>query len=378
MENIAYGILDVSQFCCLLLGSDQTVVYANKRAKETFGEGLAGLSIDHISPENQSSGQSSRDAMRAHLNMADMLGSKRFAWEACSLDGQLLPHPFEVDCATLEVDGQACTVMYFNVLGHNCVGCENLKERKDTEERIKTIMEHMPMVALTFDSDFNILDCNQAAVDMLGMKDKQHILENFAQNVPEFQPDGTPSQAKAKHLINRALEEGVIVFEWMSIRSDGEPVPAEVTLVRVESKGEYNVMAFQLDLRELYKYKETEYSLKQRSGAMLDSSPLACSIFDENNNIVETNRKAEDLFEIPDKQIYIDNFYDFSPRFQPDGMSSPEKAAQMLETTRENGSANFVWLHQTRDGKPIPTEVYLKKVVLEGKNHVISYARDLR
>jgi len=374
----AYGILDASQFCCLLLDSDLNVKYANKKATETFGDGLIGVPIDRLSPSSQSSGQVSADGMRAHLSMVGIVGKKRFAWEACDLLGTPLPHSFEVDAATLDVDGQQCFVMFYNVLGHNCVGCENLKERRDAEEKIKAITEHIPIISTTFDSDFNILDCNRAAVELLGMKDKQEMLEKFDANLLEFQPDGTPSREKAKQMINRALEEGVAVFEWTNQNLAGELLPAEVTLVRTESRGEYHVISFRRDLRDFYKYKEMEYILTQRSQAMLDSSPLLCSIFDENSNIIATNRKAEAFFEIPDKQIYIDNFYEFSPKYQPDGELSQEKGDIMLAQAHKDGHANFTWLHQTRDGKPIPAEIYLKRVMLEGKNQIISYTRDLR
>jgi len=378
MGSTVYDILDVSQFCCLILDSEYKVIYANKKSIEAFGDELIGLSIDRISPTRQSSGQPSVETMRGHLAIAATVGKKRFAWEACDLNGQPLPHPFEVDAAALEIDDKTHIVMYYNVLGHNCVGCTNLKERRDAEEITKTITEHMPVVCITFDANYNVLDCNQAAVERYGMKDKQDLLTNFNKYVLEFQPDGKPSQQKARQLINQALEEGVVTFEWMNQSAAGDLMPTEVTLVRAEKQEEYYVMAFQRDLRDFYKYKEMEYTLMQRSGAMLDASPLMCSIFDEKCNIIATNRKAEELFEIPDKQIYIDNFLDFSPKFQPDGTVSQEKAAEMLAEAHRNGHTNFVWLHQTRDGKPIPTEIYLKRVVLEGRNQVIAYTRDLR
>jgi len=378
MGSIGYEILDASQFCCVVINSDCNVIYANKKSVETFGDRIVGVSIDRLSPKSQSSGQLSAEAMRAHLTMAAAVGKRRFAWEACDLDGIPLPHPFEVDCAALDVDGEACMVLFYNVLGHNCVGCENLKERKVIEERVKGITEHMPIACKTFDGEFNLVDCNRAAVALYGMKDKQEMLQKFAQNIPEFQPDGMASPVKAKQLIGRAFEEGVIVFEWMNKNLAGDLLPTEVTLLRTEMRGEYYVMAFQRDLRDFYKYKETEYTLMQRLEAMLNSSPLLCTIIDENGNVTAANRKAEALFEIPDKQIYIDNFYDFSPTYQPDGVLSTEKAAEMLAQTHKNGHASFIWLHQTRDGKPIPAEIYLKQVVLEGRPQVISYTRDLR
>jgi len=378
MENIIPGILDVSPFCCLLLDSDFNVIYANKKAAETFGDGLIGMHIDHFSPEQQSGGQPSADAIRSHLTMTAMLGKKRFAWEACAIDGTALPHPYEVDVASLNVDGKACLVLYYNVLGHNCVGCTNLKDKKDAEERMRNIIKYMPTACAAFDNQYTLMNANNATVNLYGMESEQELLEKHSGCVPEFQPDGSPSKKKALKLIHKAFEEGVTVFEWIDYDINGELLPSEVTLVRAESGGRYHVIAFIKDLRDSYKNKEIEYILMHRLETMLDSSPMVCTIFDETGNIIAANRKAEALFEIPDKQIYIDNFYEFSPKFQTDGTTSQEKAAEMLATAHKNGSANFAWLHQTRDGKPIPTEIHMKRVMLEGKNQIISYTRDLR
>ena len=378
MESISYNILDVSPFCCILLNSDLTILYANKKAKETFGEGLIGLSIDRFSPEHQSDGQVSESLIRTNIAMAAVLGRKRFAWEVCNIDGESLPYIYEVDCSPLEIDGEVCLAMFYNLLDENCVGCPKAREDSDMDSKLEAITEYMPMVYTTFDSEFNILNCNQAAAIFFGMKDKQETMERYTDTLPEFQPDGELSIKKAKKLISSVLEEGVIVFEWMSKNPDGELLPSEVTMVRAESRGEYFVAAFYHDLRDFYKYKEMEHTLRHRLEAMLDSSPLACSIFDHNNNIIATSQKTETLFEIPDKQIFIDNFPDFSPKYQPDGELSKEKGHKALAEAHKNGSVNFLWLHQTRDGKPIPTEVHLKRVVLEGKNHIISYTRDLR
>ena len=92
---------------------------------------------------------------------------------------------------------------------------------------------------LLFDAT-GIIECNQAAVDMLRMRDKQAVLEcHPAEFSPELQPDGRPSLEKCIEMDRLAYENGYHRFDWMHKRSDGEEFLCEVTLnpVQLDSGG---------------------------------------------------------------------------------------------------------------------------------------------
>ena len=118
--------------------------------------------------------------------------------------------------------------------------------------------------------------------------------------------------------------------------------------------------------------------IKERMQAILDSSPLMCCIFDENFNVLEANQEAERLFKIPDKQIFIDRYFDFFPECQPDGEPSREKAIAEVRKTLETGSTRYEWMYRLQDGTPIPTEEILQRVRIGERDFVIAYTRDLR
>jgi len=378
-EAMSCEALDMAPFCCLILNHRHEVVHANKKACRTFGSDmLTGLSIDSFSPEYQSGGPSSQDTIRKHLSGAWKEGSVRFYWEATGINGNLLPHPFEVICAPLDFGKETCLSVYYRELNGICVGCPAVREKRDAEDKLEQLIENMPIACNTFDKEHNIVDCNSAAAKLFGAPNAEYLLQNHHKITPEFQPDGRPSKEKAKEYIAKAFDEGIANFEWMDLKLDGELLPVDITLVRVESEGKYYVASFIRDMREYFNYKDNEYSAVARLSAMLDFSPLVCTIFDENDNVMEVNANAEVVFEIPDKQIYIDNFFAFSPSHQPDGRASKEKASEMLTAARMCGSATFNWTHQTRDGKPIPAEISLKQVFFEGRHHIISYTKDLR
>ncbi|MCL2719322.1 MAG: diguanylate cyclase [Lachnospiraceae bacterium] len=128
----------------------------------------------------------------------------------------------------------------------------------------------------------------------------------------------------------------------------------------------------------LTKNMEEGRVVAQRMQSMLDSSPLLCTIFDENSNVIEANQEAVRLFEIPDKQLYIDNYFAFSPELQPDGISSRDKALAMLKVACEEGHSRFEWTYMNSKGELIPCEEIIMDVKSPGGDTLIAYTRDLR
>jgi rsbT co-antagonist protein RsbR len=77
-----------------------------------------------------------------------------------------------------------------------------------------------------------ILDCNQAAVAILGCRDREHVLALTPDDLlPPIQPDGSPSDAGVEDMVTRAVEQGSIRFEWMHRRANGDVFPAEILLI---------------------------------------------------------------------------------------------------------------------------------------------------
>jgi signal transduction histidine kinase/CheY-like chemotaxis protein/HPt (histidine-containing phosphotransfer) domain-containing protein len=150
---------------------------------------------------------------------------------------------------------------------------------RETEERTQIMIDAAPLCACFWDQYLNLVDCNQEAVKMFGLSDKQEFLENFTRFSPKYQPDGTPSGRKGALLVNKALEEGYSRFEWMHQKLDGEQIPAEVTCVRVKHREEYTVIEYIRDLREqkammaeMRKAEIAEESSKAKSGFLAKMS----------------------------------------------------------------------------------------------------------
>ena len=60
-----------------------------------------------------------------------------------------------------------------------------------------------------------------------------------------------------------------------------------------------------------------------------------------------------------------------SPKVQPDGKNSIEKAEEMIRLALKKGTHQFEWIHLRENGESFPVEVLLTTIVNEPKNNII-------
>ncbi|MDR0355069.1 MAG: response regulator [Deltaproteobacteria bacterium] len=111
---------------------------------------------------------------------------------------------------------------------------------------------------------------------------------------------------------------------------------------------------------------------------MLDSMPMACSLWDPQLRQVDCNRAVIPIFGLPDKQAYFDYFPSLSPPYQPDGRASEEVFVEYVKKAFEEDYVSFEWLFQSINGDPIQSEVFLVKVLGQDGDMILCYFRDLR
>jgi PAS domain-containing protein len=124
-------------------------------------------------------------------------------------------------------------------------------EKNKADERVRIMFDAMPMGASYHGKDFRIFDCNKGAFNLFGLSNKQEYIDKFYELSPEYQPDGRLSKERMAEYIDMAFSEGYCRVEWMHQKLNGEPVPCEVTLVRVSHDDEFVIAAYIRDLREL-------------------------------------------------------------------------------------------------------------------------------
>ena len=107
--------------------------------------------------------------------------------------------------------------------------------------------------------------------------------------------------------------------------------------------------------------RDAIFTLEPPSSRFTSANPAAVKMFGAKN-------EAELLALTP---------WELSPERQPDGRASEEKARQMIETTRREGSHLFEWTHRRVDGTAFPADVLLTRTTKEGRERIYATVRDI-
>jgi signal transduction histidine kinase/CheY-like chemotaxis protein len=124
-------------------------------------------------------------------------------------------------------------------------------EMREADERTQLMLDTTPLCTIFWEKNRNIIDCNKEALKLFELSSKKEFIEGFFELSPEYQPDGGLSRDKAFGFLDKAFEEGYLRFEWTHQKLNGELIPCEVILIRVEYKNDYIVVGYMRDLREL-------------------------------------------------------------------------------------------------------------------------------
>ena len=114
------------------------------------------------------------------------------------------------------------------------------------------------------------------------------------------------------------------------------------------------------------------------SKLILDSSPLAFTVLDHNKKMIDCNDAAMKLFEISDKEEFLESPFLFSEPIQPGGMFAGELARDYVNKTIETGQCLAEWTYRSKNYTLIPCEVTMKKIYIGDAFIILMYIRDLR
>lgn len=130
----------------------------------------------------------------------------------------------------------------------------------DHEKKFKDLFEKSKDANLIIENNL-IVDCNQAALDILQVKDKNEIL-NFPPSLisPEVQLDGQLSKQKAKKMTQKALSEGSYRFEWLHTKMDGSVFPVEVLLTKIVANSSHTIL--HVNWKDITLRKKSEFELE--------------------------------------------------------------------------------------------------------------------
>ena len=243
---------------------------------------------------------------------------------------------------------------------------------------LRAVMDRVPMGIYMMTKEAKYVYCNDEAVRLYKFSSREEYYQRLFELTPEIQPSGQKSLDLVSEAFANVFRHGVATFEWWGKATDGEDIPTDVTSAMIMYNGEPHVVGFLKDMRDSIAKQKSDGMAKERTQAVLDSSPTLCMLIDEGGGILDANKVAESMFGVSDRNDFVKRYGDFLPPLQPDGSDSLRKRTDALAKAFREGGHSFEWMYRRRDGTPLPVEETMRRITIGDKNIVIAYGRDLR
>jgi len=230
-------------------GDTGRFLFGNEHACRLYGvpmEKLAELTPADVSPAIQPGGRRSSRIAREKMDEALAGGTPVFEWiHQQQPDGRLIPT--EVRLLRLPAEGQ-------NLIRASIIDNTERKsaERalRESEAKFRALFEGSSQGVVLHDEN-GLRVVNPAAVRIMRRQSPQEMLGKHPREMaPPFQPNGESSDAMAQKYIGECLARGSVRFEWLARAADGEDIPMEIALTRIEWSGRQIIQAFITDITE--------------------------------------------------------------------------------------------------------------------------------
>ncbi|MDR0495102.1 MAG: PAS domain-containing protein, partial [Treponema sp.] len=180
-----------------------------------------------------------------------------------------------------------------------------------SHENIRLLLDMTPLSVQLWDKDYNLFYCNDESLPLFGVDDKKVLMERFYEFSPKYQNDGRLSMEKRDEYIKKAFDEGRVTLEWTFQNSNGEQIPAKITLVRIPYKRNFVVVAYAHDLRERMRMLEDIKSATSKLEAesitlntMIDLAPDLIFCKDLELNYTRCNKSFLNFFDVRKEDIF--------------------------------------------------------------------------
>ncbi|MCL2874246.1 MAG: PAS domain-containing protein [Defluviitaleaceae bacterium] len=377
-------LMDRSPLCIEMWDETGELVYCNQKMMDISN---VGTFEEYKNKFLEFSGERQPDGAVSSVRLADMIdkamkdGYVRFEWTHLTANGEPIPY-----------DAQLIRIIQndkYMILGYSL----DMREIKnamakiyEADERASLMLGATPMscfmIKPTIDANgqtaFRAIDFNQSAIDLFGFSSHDEVIERFYDIFPTISESGMAVEDSVYYRVAKTMEVGYDKFEFTHQNLDGELIPCEVVLVRVEYQGEPALVCFQNDLRLVKAAMEKERSARELTQAFIDAAPFFIEIWDENLNIIDCNTAITKLFEVESKEEYVRRYDEFSPEFQPCGTPSALKSQEYVETALREGSARMEWMQVGPNGEDIPVDCNLARIPKGDGFYVATYNYDLR
>jgi len=246
------------------------------------------------------------------------------------------------------------------------------KRIKDSEERFKAIWKYSRDGFRLTDEEGLVLLVNDAYLKFFDKKEDEVVNKPFYIHYP-LSEHALGLDKYKQRFAEQKSEEAVL----SNLKFDnGREAWVEITNSFVEIQNKTYLLSIFRDFTH-HKEVEEKITLSEKKFRALFENGTDAIFLMNGDAFTDCNKKAEQMFNASREEILKLKPYDISPKFQPDGIESKEKALDKIQTALDGGQQVFEWKHKKLTGELFDCEVTLTKIELEGKNYIQAIVRDV-
>ena len=254
----------------------------------------------------------------------------------------------------------------------------DISSRKSMESRIKlfsSIVDSSQEAIYTKDFNGNITSWNHGAELLYGYSAKEILGKNVRVLVPK-----NKNEDVSKILARVAKGESIEKYETIRIAKDGKKLDVSLTISPVYDQDTVigsSVIAYDISKEKMA--REAIVEAKEKYESLYEKSSDAIMVISPPDwRFISGNRAAINMFHVNDEKEFVSlGPWELSPKKQPDGQLSSDKAKKMIEIALKKGSNFFEWTHQRYRGEPFPATVLLTRMNINGKEIIQATVRDI-
>ncbi len=236
---------------------------------------------------------------------------------------------------------------------------------KESEEKYRNLFHNHVAVKLIIDPDTGaIADANESAANFYGWDIDRLKQMNLSQI------DIMPEE-ELKGEIQKALHSKTFNFEFKHRKADGTIVDVGVFSSGIIIGGKKYLHSIIHDVTEKKKAERALRASERNYRSLIDGMTETVWVIDFDGNLIDVNRAATEVLGYTKEELLPIGIYGIDSSLNNKEIAAlvqnmPKDKLQILETS-----------HKTKDGKIFPVEIYSSVVKYQGKESILSIARDV-
>jgi PAS domain S-box-containing protein len=247
-------------------------LFGNQHACNLYGvpmSQLSELTPADVSPEFQPCGRRTSDLVSEKVREVMAGGISVFEWVHKHPSGRLIST--EVRLLRLPAEGQR--LIRASIID-NTERKRAERALRESEAKFRALFEGSSQGVVLHDEN-GLLEANSAAVRIMRRQCPQQLLgKRPSELAPPQQPNGESSDTLAHKYIQQCIVNGSARFEWIASAPNGEEIPLEVALTRIEWSGRQVIQAFITDITERRRAQTALAESEARFSALFHASPI--------------------------------------------------------------------------------------------------------